>query len=112
MEEIERVNAVSQLLINCDEVIKMLDEMYYKKGYEHIDKYISIEKADIEFRECRKLLIKNNSRLLEQLQTNKCLHLALQIQLKLLANEIENIAQEDEGLVSDSIKSLNLSSNE
>jgi hypothetical protein len=94
MEELERINQVEQLLVNTKELMKSIDEMFYKKKYNEIEKYKSIEETDKKFRRCRELLLKNMKDLKECLDTNFNLFLALQLHLTIMNKEIQKLEEE------------------
>jgi hypothetical protein len=95
MEELERINQVEQLLVNTKELMKSIDEMFYKKKYNEIEKYKSIEETDKKFRRCREILLKNMKDLKECLDTNFNLFLALQLHLAVMNKEIQKLEKEE-----------------
>jgi len=95
MKELERINQVEQLLVNTKELMKSIDEMFYKKKYNEIEKYKSIEETDKKFRRCRELLLKNMKDLKECLDTNFNLFLALQLHLTIMNKEIQKLEEEE-----------------
>jgi tartrate dehydratase alpha subunit/fumarate hydratase class I-like protein len=99
MEELERINQVEQLLVNTKELMKSIDEMFYKKKYNEIEKYKSIEETDKKFRRCRELLLKNMKDLKECLDTNFNLFLALQLHLTVMTKEIQKLEEVVEEVV-------------
>lgn len=92
VEELERINKVEQLLIDTQSLITSIDELYYKKKYNQIEIYKSIQEADIKFRKCRKLLIKNLDKLKEVLDMNFNLFLALTLHMTIMNNELEQLS--------------------
>jgi hypothetical protein len=74
--------------------MKTIDEMFYKKKYNEIEKYESIVDTDKKFRRCRELLLKNMRDLKECLDTNFNLFLALQIHLAVMTKEIQKLEEE------------------
>ena len=90
-QEIERLNQVSQLLVDTKELMKTIDEMYYKKGFDVMEQYKEIQETDNKFRKCRQLLIKNMDRLKEQLTTNFNLVLALSVHMSVMTKELEKL---------------------
>jgi len=95
MEDLERINQVEKLLVDSKEIMKTIDEMFYKKKYNEIEKFKSFVETDKKFRICRNLLLKNMKDLKECLDTNFNLFLALQIHMKVMINEIQKIDEQD-----------------
>lgn len=96
MEELNRINQVEQLIVDSSSLMKLIDEMYYKKKFNEIEKYVYIAESDKKFRECRTLLVDNLDKLKKKLNLNYNLVIALQIHLQVITNEIENLDLEDD----------------
>lgn len=96
MENLELLKNIQSLQVNSKEFLKGLDELYYKKKINEIEKYKSIEHIDKQFRTCNKIVndkIKTFNNLYIELDN---LYLTLQVHLTRLKNEIENIDDEQE----------------
>jgi hypothetical protein len=94
MDDLQQINKVQQLLIDTESISKTLKIMYYDKKLNEIEKFKSIEEADIKFKKCRKLLQMNLSKLKDMLDINFNLFLALNLHLKIMEKEIEKIEEE------------------
>ncbi len=103
MENLELLKNIQSLQVNSKEFLKGLDELYYKKKINEIEKYKSIEHIDKQFRTCNKIVndkIKTFNNLYIELDN---LYLTLQVHLTRLKNEIENIDDEQEDNQDDEI---------
>ena len=94
MDELERINFVEKILVDTEAIMKSIDEMYYKKKFDEIEKYKSIKDVDIKFRRCRELLIKNMKSLKESLDVNFNLFLALQVHLAVMNKEMQKLDED------------------
>ena len=93
MESVEEIKKVEQILLDCEAITTTLDIMYYKKRLNQIEKYESIEIADIKFKKCRDLLKDNLKNLKYILDVNYNLFLALSLHLAVMTNEIEKLKE-------------------
>jgi hypothetical protein len=93
MEDLERINQVEQLLVDTKQLMKSIDEIYYKKNYNQIEKFKSIEETDKKFRRCRELLLKNMRDLKDSLDTNFNLFIALQLHLTIMNKDMQKLEQ-------------------
>lgn len=103
MENLELLIGIQKLQVNSKEFLKGLDELYYKKKLNEIEKYKSIEDIDKQFRTCNKIVndkFKKINNLYIELEQ---LYLTLQVHLTRLKNEIENIDDENEDSQDDEI---------
>ena len=91
MERVEDINKVEQILVDCEAITTTLNIMYYKKRLNEIEKYQSIEIADIKFKKCRDLLKDNLKKLKYSLDVNFNLFLALSVHLAVMSGEIEKL---------------------
>jgi hypothetical protein len=96
MEELEKINQVEKVLVDTKELMKTIDEMYYKKQFNKLEEFKSIEEADKKFRKCRFLLIRNLEKLKKYLDLNFNLFLALQLHLTVMLNEMQKLENIDE----------------
>lgn len=93
MERVEDINKVEQILVDCEAITTTLNIMYYKKRLNEIEKYQSIEIADIKFKKCRDLLKDNLKKLKYSLDVNYNLFLALSVHLGVMSKEIEKLKE-------------------
>ena len=91
MDKLENINKVEQILVDCEAITTTLNVMYYKKRLNEIEKYQSIEIADIKFKKCRDLLKDNLKKLKYSLDVNFNLFLALSVHLAVMSGEIEKL---------------------
>lgn len=94
MDEFEWINFVEKILVDTESITKSIDEIYYKKKFDQVERYKSIKDTDIKFRKCRELLLKNIISFKECLDVNFNLFLALQIHLAVINKEMQRLDNE------------------
>ena len=103
MENLELLKNIQNLQVNSKEFLKGLDELYYKKKLNEIEKYKSIEHIDKQFRTCNKI-VNDKLKIFDNLYIElDNLYFTLQLHLTRLKNEIENIDDEQEDNQDDEI---------
>jgi len=93
VEDLERINKVEQLLVDTKELMRTIDNMYYKKGYDKIEEFKELKDFDNKFRRCRLLMMRNLEKVKKHLDLGFNLTLALQIHLTVINNEMKKIQE-------------------
>ena len=92
----EEITKTLKLLVDTESLIKMLDEMFYKKKFNQKDEYKELDLLDKRFRKCKEMLKENLDDLETNLAMNLNLSLALYTHIQTVTSEMEKLLSEIE----------------